>query len=467
VCIDYNGVPRTLRQPKVVLRQFGCDTGLNKMPKNVSAAEVTVIGGGIAGIAACIHLAKAGLQVLCIEPQQDLSQTVGESLDWSAPELLRVLGLPIEQLIREEVATYKRHVTLKLRDGSSRHYVPGDWLGRKPWNVGLKTMHVDRHRLGEALRNIALSHGVTLVQDKVVEVESAGRALAALKTAGGTRICSRWSIDASGAAANLFPRTFHLPVHEYGPKKVAIWAYFNVSELVEGTTLYGDCGNAGYMQWIWEIPIRNDRISVGYVVPGETIRLKRQQGLTVDDIFKEKLAQYSRFEPLLKAEGEITTTVRSFRCRVHCNVAGPNWVVVGEAASMVDPMTSNGVTAALRHAAEGSDLIIRSRHRRHLPILARAMYSRRIVDVGKFFNCGIEKVLYEGPIRERIGALVAGDVYTVPAWTLNLVYSRLRPKGCVSTLLYGCLLGIFRTAAKLYDSYCKRRDAARRLCEQS
>ena len=134
---------------------------------------------------------------------------------------------------------------------------------------------------------------------------------------------------------------------------------------------------------------------------------------------------------------------------------------------MVDPMTANGVTAALRHAAEGSNLIVRSLHRRQLPILGRAMYDRRIADVGKFFNCGIEKVLYEGPIRDRIGPLQAGDVYTIPAWLLNLVYSRLRPRGVVSTLLYGFVLSLFRAAARFYDRFCKSRKPAHELCGQN
>jgi hypothetical protein len=192
------------------------------------------------------------------------------------------------------------------------------------------------------------------------------------------------------------------------------------------------------------------------VAPGEVIKAKRQLGLTVEDIFREKLAQYPRFDHLLKAESEISPCVRSFRCRVHDNVSGPNWLIAGEAAAMVDPMTANGVTAALRHAVEGADLIIRSRHRRRLPVVAGAMYNRRVADVGKFFNCGIEKVLYAGAIRDRVGPLTAGDVYTVPAWTLNLVYSRLRPKGVVFTLLYGFVLSLFRACANLYDRYARR-----------
>src|SRR5271156_7022036 len=101
--------------------------------------DVTVIGGGLAGMAASIHLSKAGLRVLCVEPDAADSGSVGESLDWSAPALLQVLGLSMEQLVAEKIATYKRHVTLKLGNGCNREYIPGAWLGKPPFNVELRT----------------------------------------------------------------------------------------------------------------------------------------------------------------------------------------------------------------------------------------------------------------------------------------------------------------------------------------
>jgi menaquinone-9 beta-reductase len=121
----------------------------------------------------------------------------------------------------------------------------------------------------------------------------------------------------------------------------------------------------------------------------------------------------------------------------------------------VDPMTSNGVTAALRHAAEASRLIIESSHRRRIPYLAAAMYGRRILSLAKFFNLGIERVIYESPIRNRIGVLLAGEVYTVPAWSLNAIYSRLRPHGPFKTLLFSGLLSFFRTGEFLLYQFCK------------
>jgi 2-polyprenyl-6-methoxyphenol hydroxylase-like FAD-dependent oxidoreductase len=95
-----------------------------------SICDVIVIGGVLAGKAASLHLAKAGLSVTCIEPTDAARQAVAESLDWSAPELLKALGLPMEHLVNERIATWKRHITLRLRDGSSEQYVPSAWLAR-------------------------------------------------------------------------------------------------------------------------------------------------------------------------------------------------------------------------------------------------------------------------------------------------------------------------------------------------
>jgi flavin-dependent dehydrogenase len=81
--------------------------------------DVTIIGGGLSGKAASLHLAKAGLRVLCIEAAESVRQPVGESLDWSSPDLLRALGLPMDDLIETQIATWKRHVILRLPEGAS------------------------------------------------------------------------------------------------------------------------------------------------------------------------------------------------------------------------------------------------------------------------------------------------------------------------------------------------------------
>jgi flavin-dependent dehydrogenase len=268
-------------------------------------------------------------------------------------------------------------------------------------------------------------------------------------------LASTWFIDASGLGSSILGREFQLPAASWGPPKVAMWKYFPVDDVVEGTTIYVDPSTVDYLDWIWEIPVQVNAVSVGYVLPGTAMKAMRDEGSTVEEIFRRKLTEFSRFERLLKTESSGKLNVTSFRCRTYLKTAGPNWVMVGEAASMVDPITSNGVTAALRHAAEASSMIQKFRSRGALPWRARSLYNARVIMLAKFFNSGIEKIVYESPVRKRIGLGRSGTVYTGPAWSMNAVYARLKPKGLLSTALLGAVLGAFRVGAGAFYQFCK------------
>jgi len=195
---------------------------------------------------------------------------------------------------------------------------------------------------------------------------------------------------------------------------------------------------------------------VGYITTGAAMKARREQGLDVEDIFRQQLMKYPRFEPLLQAGALAPRNVTAFRSRVYDGVAGPNWFVAGEAAPIVDPITANGVTAALRHAAEASALILKYRRRGTLPLPARISYNRGILQMAKFFNIGIEKILYEPAVRNRTGVRTSGTVYTTPAWSMNVVYARLKPKGILKTYLLGLALGFWRACAWIFSECCKR-----------
>jgi flavin-dependent dehydrogenase len=437
------------------------------MTNNFCQIDVTVVGGGLAGMAAAFYLAKGGLRVLCIEAEAENRDAVGESLDWSAPELLADLGLPMDRLLNEGIATYKRHVILRLRSGASEHYEPSDWLAKPPFNVELRTIHVDRTRLDRALREIVNAAGVTWLRDKVIRVERLERKVTSVVTQCGVEISSPWFVDAAGSGASLFPRLFDLPVYEFGPKKVAMWDYFPAPEPLEGTTINADCEGPFYMSWVWQIPIHPETISVGYVAAGETVGEKRKQGMSLEDLFREQLGNYAELSQLAESFNANSPHTTSFLCRAFSKTNGPNWLVIGESAAMVDPMTSNGVTAALRHAEEASRIILRNRNRAQLPWLSRNLYSRRVLYMANFFNSGIEKVVYDWPIRSRIGPLKAGDVYTIPAWSINNIYSRIRPSGVISTFLFGLFLATLRFAMNLFYWYCSRTRSATPGCATS
>jgi len=363
--------------------------------------------------------------------------------------------LPMEHLVGEQSATWKRHVTLKMRDGRSEPYVPTPGLAGPPFHIELRTLHVDRTLLDQELLKRTVDSGVTMVNEKVVRVERSGQKIDAVHTERGNRFHSPWFIDASGFGEALLAGEFQLQSVPFGPAKVAMWTYFPIDEPIEGTTLYMDSVESEYLDWVWEIPINPRSMSVGYAATGAAIKAKRERGLDVEGIFREQLEKFPRFAELLRNNVVCELNVTSFRCRVYKGVAGPNWLIAGEAASMVDPITANGVTAALRQAAEASALILKYFDRAKLPWRARFCYSTRVSQLAKFFNSGIEKIVYEPAVRNRIGMSHSGRLYTSPAWTMNLVYARLQPKGIFSTLLFGLALGVFRAGNWFVYLLCK------------
>ena len=423
--------------------------------EDITSTDVAVIGGGLSGLAASVGLSKRGFRVTCFEPVTDFSHVVGESLDWSAPELFDELESPMEDLIRREVSTFKRHVILKLPDDSATEYIPSPWLGHPPLNIELRTIHVDRMRLQRDLQRIAIKNGVSIIHDRVTDVECEGRTITGLRTALGRRVASRWFLDASGAAVSKLGRLFRLPVVEYGPRKVAMWTYLEVAERHEGMTLYAMAAKRQYMNWVWEIPIRPGIISVGCVSTGEEIKRERALGLTIDEIFRRQLLNFSRFQALLHRSELPTPNVTAFTCRVFRHVCGPNWIIIGEAASLLDPITGNGVTAALSHAAEASRLIERFKRKGKISILARAVYGLRVFQMGEFFNSLIEKLAYSWPIRDRMGLVAAGNAYTIPAWSINHLYSRLGPNGAISTVLFCLFLKSLQGVVWIFYHLCR------------
>jgi flavin-dependent dehydrogenase len=415
--------------------------------KTELAADAVVIGGGLAGQAAAIHLARGGLQVICLEPRESFHNIVGESLDWSAPQLFAQLGLTLEDLVSSGAATFKRHITVTAPDGAQQEYLPGAWLTEHPWNVEIRTLHLDRLQVHSQLQQTACAHGVVTLHERAIGFEIQNRRILTVETSEGHCIRAPWIIDASGAAASVLGREFILPFTAYGPRKVALWANFPTEDWVEGTTLYMLSPASEYMEWIWEIPIRPGVSSIGYIASGSKVKLQRAHGLKNPDLLSKQMHKFARLSALAKYAPPERVAVTSFLCRTYRGVCGPNWIIIGEAASQSDPITGNGVTAALRHAAEASALICRYQHRQSIPVLARTAYNLRVSGVGRYFNSLIEKLFYESPLRARLGLFGTARAYTVPAWLTNLVYSRVRPRRLLGTVAFCFALVTIRAVA--------------------
>jgi menaquinone-9 beta-reductase len=166
---------------------------------------------------------------------------------------------------------------------------------------------------------------------------------------------------------------------------------------------------------------------------------QRQLGKNVHEIMSERLGRFDRFHELLAAQATAKLNVLSYRSYVYHRPCGANWLIVGEAATLVDPLTANGVTAALRHGGEGAQFILKSWKRGQLTRRQKAVYTANLTGMGHFFNHSIEASIYEWPVRRGLGLIRAVNIYTAFAYTLNAVYSRLKPITPASAWAFGLI----------------------------
>jgi flavin-dependent dehydrogenase len=396
--------------------------------------DVAVIGAGIGGLAASIYLRQAGLRVVCIEPKPFPHSPVGESLDWSAPALLRELGLSLDELVDEQVATYKRG--LRVLSFGKELFTKKVYSWFANWPLGFETLtcHVDRAKFDQKLFEIAQNLGVTFIWERVSTVETQEDRVVACQTTNGQPIRATWFIDASGRA-KLFAKAFSIGKSEYGQQKVCLWTHFESESHSKSTVFHVD-NSVKYLSWIWEIAITPTKVSVGYITPADELRELRKSGQSVRQILAEALIKHERFAPLLAEQPDYEVSTCSYRSYVNEWACGPNWFIVGEAASMPDPLTSNGVTAALRHAQAATHLMQKAAKPGILSKRQQQLYNTNILQLGHAFNRNIETALYDWPIRQELGLSHAVDIYVMFGYFGNALYSKWEPQGWVGVTLF-------------------------------
>jgi flavin-dependent dehydrogenase len=409
----------------------------------VERRDAVILGAGLAGLAAAVHLARGGLTVVCVDPQPFPRQRVGESLDWSAPRLLDELGVSWRALVDDGAAVVKSGIRLEAQGEAPAEASPPPWVDRYPLRFGVHTLHVDRAEMDHRLWRSACREGVGFVWERAREVSVEGERVTAVTTASGRRLAADWFIDASGRGCRLLGRRFGLAAEPCGPAKVSLWTYFETAgHRLDGTTFHVDSLGERYLSWIWEIPIRPHTVSIGCVVDAEVVREERRAGRGVRDVLARRLARFPRLAELAREQpGWLVHSTGYVPCASR-RASGENWLLAGEAAAVPDPLTSNGVTAALRHGRAAARLILaaRARGRASLGPLQRRAYDVGVRSMALAYNRAIEGMVYGWPLRWGLGAEAAMRLYSMFGYLANALHSRFEPRRWPGVAVFGLLL---------------------------
>jgi flavin-dependent dehydrogenase len=301
---------------------------------------VAVVGGGPSGAVAARLLASWGHRVTLITRPVDSSRALANSLPPSTRKLLAQVGI-LDIVERVGYRTTGNTLWWGERTGQVEPFsIDGSTWGYQ----------VDRVRLDTQLVDAAARSGVRVEPDARVQQVEFGDAGVAVSyvTSDGPRACAaRMVLDCSGRSG-VVATARRLRRHVPGGRMqalVGVWERPGGWRLQNPTHTFIETCDEG---WAWSIPTTDAVRHVGIMVDGATSRVTR--GPSIEATYRSQLALTPRIDRQVSG----SRLARVFACDASVYTAlqhaGPGYLLVGDAGTTLNPLSSFGVKKALTSA---------------------------------------------------------------------------------------------------------------------
>ena len=311
-----------------------------------SSADLVVVGAGPAGSAAAAWAARAGTDVLVIDSASfPRDKACGDGLTPRAVAELERLGLG------DWLDTRIRHRGLRMSGFGGE--VEVDWPGPSFPSTGSA---VARLELDDRIRKVAEESGARmLLGTKAVGVHhDSSRRVVSLTLADGTEVACRELIVADGVRSSL-GRKLGRRWHQETAYGVAARGYLSTDRsddpwLTSHLELRSPDG-AVLPGYGWIFPLGNGEVNIGV---GALSTSKRPADLALRPLISY-YADLRRDEWGFTGEPRAVSSALLPMGGAVSGVAGPNWMLIGDAAACVNPLNGEGIDYGLetgRLAAE-------------------------------------------------------------------------------------------------------------------
>ena len=394
----------------------------NDTPAHPPGAEcdVLVIGGGPAGSTASTLLARMGWKVVMLEKDAHPRFHIGESL------------LPMNMPILQRLGAFDKVAAIGVHKAGADF--PSDGGGYNVFRfdraLDARSGHafqVLRSDFDRVLFAHARDNGVDareLHRVEAVEPDAAGGHRVHARGPGGTATwTARYVVDASGRDAFMGGKR-RIKRRNMKHQSAAVFSHFRGVERREGV----DAGNVSIYRhehgWIWLIPLPDGVTSVGAVCYPDYMKTRRGDS---EGFLMRTLASVPEVGRRMSGATRCAQVHATGNYAYECTeMAGPGWVLVGDAYAFVDPMFSSGVFLAM-HGAERAAAMVDAALREPAREAALQRRLQRHIDAGtrEFkwfiyrFTSPAMRHLFANPknlfqVEDAVVAMLAGDVFDNP-----------------------------------------------------
>ena len=296
--------------------------------------EVIIIGGGLAGLTAAIHLRKLDIPVTIIEKNSYPKHKVcGEYISNEVLPYLNWLNISVDEL----QPTHINKLQFSTSSGKTIHTT-----------LPLGGFGISRYTLDNYLYNKALKNGVTVLQDAVTNIHFDNNTFA-ITTADGTTIKATWVIGAFGKRSNIDIQLNRDFIQQKSPW-LAVKAHYegNFSNDVVGLHNFngGYCGVS---------KVEDDKINICYLASFESFKVCKSSSEYQEKVLEQNPHLKTIFQnSKLLFEKPLTISQISFEQK---QPVEQHILMIGDTAGLIHPLCGNGMAMAIHSAKIVSEVI--------------------------------------------------------------------------------------------------------------
>jgi geranylgeranyl reductase family protein len=307
---------------------------------------IAIIGAGPAGALAALCLARAGAPATLFDPSHPREKPCGGGLTGRALALITDV-IDIRSLPSVAVRSATIEPPAPGRDGAADVPLTGG-------SHGAALVIVSRMVFDRALLDAAVAAGARLIREKVVDVSRRGSRFV-VKTDRGEHPADR--IVGADGPNSIVRKKLAEPFSR--PQLSVAAGYFVRGATSSAIVIKSMREQPGYL---WSFP-RRDHLAVGICAPAvhrvSSAVLRAQSRAWIRQHGLDRGATLTPYAWPIPSVGE--------RDAMRMPVAGPGWMLVGDAAGLVDPLTREGIYYALLSARWAADELAAASPRSRAP----------------------------------------------------------------------------------------------------